>query len=158
MQTFLPYPDLTATARVLDDRRLGKQRVEVLQILRALYRPTYGWKHHPAVLMWRGYEQGLVCYGLVICREWCSRGRPDTCAVQIVTELHEVTGRPMDADEVCRSAVMPPWMGDERVHASHRAALLRKDPEHYGAHFSEDPGQPYFWPVRKGDAGEPSPT
>ncbi|MDQ1681515.1 MAG: hypothetical protein QOH99_56, partial [Frankiaceae bacterium] len=35
MQTFLPYADFGASARVLDDRRLGKQRVETLQILRA---------------------------------------------------------------------------------------------------------------------------
>lgn len=149
MQTFLPYADFEATAKALDERRLGKQRVEVLQILRALYRPTYGWKHHPAVLMWRGYEQALVCYGLVICREWCARGRADTCAVKIVDELSEVTGRVIAEDEVCRTAVMPPWMGDERMHASHRASLLRKDPEWYGAHFSDDPELPYFWPVRK---------
>lgn len=149
MQTFLPYADFAATARVLDERRLGKQRVEVLQILRALYRPTYGWKHHPAVLMWKGYEQALVCYGLVICREWCGRGRADTCAVKIVDELAEAIGRPIDEDEVCRSAVMPPWLGDERVHASHRSSLLRKDPDWYGEHFSGEPELPYFWPVRK---------
>lgn len=149
MQTFLPYPDFAATAAVLDDRRLGKQRVEVLQILRALYRPTYGWKHHPAVLMWRGYEQALVCYGVTICREWCGRGRADSCAAKLVDELREVTGRPIDEDEVCRSALMPAWLGDERLHSSHRAALLRKDPDWYGVHFSEDPDLPYFWPVRK---------
>jgi hypothetical protein len=32
VQTFLPYPDFEATAEVLGDRRLGNQRVEVLQI------------------------------------------------------------------------------------------------------------------------------
>jgi Pyrimidine dimer DNA glycosylase len=42
MQTFLPYPDFVACARVLDSRRLGKQRVEALQILRALLVPDYG--------------------------------------------------------------------------------------------------------------------
>src|SRR4029450_1776908 len=30
MQTFLPDPDFAACARVLDTRRLGKQRVEIL--------------------------------------------------------------------------------------------------------------------------------
>ena len=35
MQTFLPYPDFARSARCLDNRRLGKQRVESYQILRA---------------------------------------------------------------------------------------------------------------------------
>jgi len=47
MQTFLPYPDVEASARVLDTKRLGKQRVECLQVLRGLTIPTYGWCHHP---------------------------------------------------------------------------------------------------------------
>ena len=34
MQTFLPYPDFARSAAVLDRQRLGKQRVEVLQILK----------------------------------------------------------------------------------------------------------------------------
>lgn len=36
MQTFLSYPDFNESARVLDDKRLGKQRVECLQILNVL--------------------------------------------------------------------------------------------------------------------------
>ena len=42
VQTFLPYPDFTQTARVLDWRRLGKQRAEALTILRCLPSPTAG--------------------------------------------------------------------------------------------------------------------
>jgi hypothetical protein len=42
MQTFLPYPDFGATAAVLDARRLGKQRVETVQVLRALTVSGYG--------------------------------------------------------------------------------------------------------------------
>lgn len=58
MQTFLPYSDFRRTARVLDVRRLGKQRVETLQILRALTFDDYGWRNHPAVTMWVGYTCG----------------------------------------------------------------------------------------------------
>jgi len=39
VQTFPPFADFEETARSLDTRRLGKQRVETLQILRALTRP-----------------------------------------------------------------------------------------------------------------------
>ena len=69
MQTFLPFADFAETARVLDGRRLGKQRVETLQILRALRVPGYGWRHHPAVGMWAGYEEALARYGLQMCEE-----------------------------------------------------------------------------------------
>ncbi|KPC83656.1 cytoplasmic protein, partial [Streptomyces sp. NRRL WC-3753] len=80
MQTFLPYPDFAASAAVLDVRRLGKQRVETLQVLRGLTVPDYGWRHHPAVRMWQGYEEALVRYGLERCRQWTEAGRRDTCA------------------------------------------------------------------------------
>ena len=61
MQTFLPYADFVKTAKCLDYRRLGKQRVEAFQILNILEGKTTkaGWKHHPAVLMWEGYENAL---------------------------------------------------------------------------------------------------
>ena len=52
MQTFLPYAGFADTAQVLDKRRLGKQRVEAIQVLRALTVPGYGWRHHPAATMW----------------------------------------------------------------------------------------------------------
>lgn len=70
MQTFLPFPDYDKSARVLDDRRLGKQRVECLQILKALTIPSYGWQNHPAVKMWRGWEMQLCSYASYILDEW----------------------------------------------------------------------------------------
>ena len=149
MQTFLPYPDFAASAAVLDDRRLGKQRVEALQVLRALTRPVYGWKHHPAVRMWEGYPDGVAAYGLAVCAEWSHRGRPDTCAATISTDL-AAAGRPAPRTqaELTRGYELPAWLGDERVHRSHRSALVRKDPAFYGPLFPDaDPDQDYFWPV-----------
>lgn len=149
MQTFLPFPDFAASAAVLDDRRLGKQRVEALQILRALTRATYGWKHHPAVRMWIGHTEALAAYGIVVCEEWTGRGRADTCAALITADLSP-TGRrsPRRQDELALAGLLPSWLGDERLHASHRAALVRKDPVRYGALFPDaDATQPYHWPV-----------
>lgn len=36
MQTFLPYEDFNQSTAVLDRQRLGKQRVEALQLLKAI--------------------------------------------------------------------------------------------------------------------------
>jgi len=40
VQTFVPHSGFESTARALDIKRLGKQRVEVIQIIRALTRPS----------------------------------------------------------------------------------------------------------------------
>jgi hypothetical protein len=148
VQTFLPYADFAATAAVLDDRRLGKQRVEALQIVRALTWPTYGWKHHPAVRMWEGRVEALGRYGLVVCAEWVRRGRADTCAATIRRDLDSAGVAVIRGQETLRRAgLLPGWLGDARLHDSHRAALVRKDPEHYSPLFPDvDPQLPYFWP------------
>jgi hypothetical protein len=152
------------SAQALDDKRLGKQRVEAMQILRALTYEKYGWKHHPAVLMWKGYEEALAAYAQAVIDEWTKRGHADTCAATITVDLTTAGIRtPARTERQLRKAKqLPPWWGDEAVHASHRRALLRKEPEHYAAHFPDEPTPPgdepddYVWPVRK--AGKPQRT
>lgn len=151
MQTFLPYADFERSARALDLKRLGKQRVEVIQIVRALTVPAYAWKTHPAVLMWHGYEEALGRYGLVMCDVWVERGFGDTCAATIADDLTTFGIFPIRTEDALRAAdAMPPWVVDgDPVLESHRSALVRKDPETYGPMFPEvDPGVPYVWPVR----------
>ncbi|MFJ3440236.1 MSMEG_6728 family protein [Streptomyces sp. NPDC086081] len=150
MQTFLPYPDFRRTALALDRRRLGKQRVEALQVLRGLIVPGYGWRRHPAVRMWTGYEEALVRYGLEICRVWRELGHQDSCAATLVADL--ATTRPhapiRDQDELAAEGELPPWLGDRPFHRSHRSALVRKDPDTYGALFPGVPDDlPYVWPA-----------
>jgi hypothetical protein len=62
MQTFLPYPDFMKSAECLDSQRLGKQRVEAFQIWQTLTDQSDGWKNHPAIKMWKGYEDALLRY------------------------------------------------------------------------------------------------
>jgi len=143
VQTFLPYADLRASCVVLDDRRLGKQRVETFQILRALTWPAYAWKNHPAVRMWRGFLPALVEYGLENCREWTRRGYADSVAEQLLA---------WTGGQAPSGAPLPPWFGLEPLHLSHRSALLRKDPAHYRPLFAalgngdEPDDLPYLWP------------
>lgn len=150
MQTFLPYADFERTAKALDTRRLGKQRVETLQIMRALHVPGYGWRNHPAVRMWRGYEESLASYGLTVCSEWCRRGHGDTCADKIVAELVAMRGRKKvrTQTELRTAGLLPPWLGRRDLHRSHRSALIRKDPAWYGRRFARTPPDiEYVWPV-----------
>ncbi|WP_160050234.1 MULTISPECIES: MSMEG_6728 family protein [unclassified Nocardiopsis] len=144
MQTFLPYPAFSACARTLDDRRLGKQRVETLQILRALVWPRYGWKNHPAVAMWRGFVPALAGYGVAVCREWRRRGYADS----VLASLTAFTGgRVPEEAWLWERDMLPPWLGAEDLHASHRSSLVDKDGAHYRPLFPDVPGGlPYVWP------------
>lgn len=145
MQTFLPYPSFLASAEALDRQRLGKQRVETLQILRALELPDYGWQSHPVVRMWRGRTPALVRYGLDCVRVWTGRGHGDSTADQIA-EFAPWVRRLTQAD-LRRDALLPSWLGDERVHRSHRSQLIAKAPEIYRPLFPDTPeGLDYFWP------------
>ncbi|MFK0171638.1 MSMEG_6728 family protein [Streptomyces sp. NPDC090306] len=154
MQTFLPFPDFRASAAALDTRRLGKQRVETLQVLRGLTVPGYGWRHHPAVRMWTGYEEALVRYGLEICGTWTAGGRTDTCAASLMADFtgHRPGALVRTQSMLAAAGELPPWLGDAAFHRSHRSALRRKDPDHYGPLFTDVPGDlPYIWPASDRD-------
>lgn len=148
MQTFLPSPSFEDTARALDYRRLGKQRVECKQILQALGVAIGGplpekpssWRSHPATRMWKGYEQTLLAYASCVCREWRRRGYKDTLGQQFDDARAEMV-------RARGAGVAPPWLGASEFHASHRSNLLRKLPSHYSQFgWSEDSNIPYVWP------------
>jgi hypothetical protein len=146
MQTFLPYPSFARSARVLDDRRLGKQRVEVLQVLRALHFPTYGWRDHVVVRMWRGFVPALVLYGERVCEEWDRRGWKDSCAAQIAE--FRARDEPATLAALAEAGALPPWLGSRALHRSHRSKLIQKDPGFYRPRFPGVPDDlPYVWPA-----------
>jgi hypothetical protein len=149
VQTFLPYADFERSARSLDSKRLGKQRVECIQVVRGLTVSGYGWRHHPAVKMWRGHEEALGTYALTCCRVWCELGFGDTCAATITAELAAFgVTRLRSQDELAAADALPAWLGDEDFHRAHQSSLLRKDPEFYGPRFPGVPDDlPYIWPV-----------
>lgn len=133
MQTFLPYPSFIKSARCLDYRRLGKQRVECMQILNALEGKSKGWINHPATLMWKGYENALKIYANRCIKEWIARGYKNTIP------LYEVES----------FLLLPNWFGGS-IHSSHRSNLLRKDFEFYSKYnWTERPNLPYYWPILK---------
>ena len=104
MQTFLPFKDFTMCAQSLDRYRLGKQRVECIQILCALddewaltvFPASKGWRNHPVVKMWAGYENALKHYYNAIRSEWIARGYKNSLPEATVTTL-----------------VLPEWLNDD---------------------------------------------
>ena len=136
MQTFLPVPNFELSAKALDNKRLGKQRVECKQILRALLGETRGWINHPATKMWRGHEQSLCRYAIAVCNVWIERGFNDSL-LSYFKSMH-------DKLPACED---PSWIGGD-IHASHRSNLLRKNSFWYAQFgWTEDSTQPYVWPT-----------
>lgn len=135
MQTFLPYPSFTQSALVLDRQRLGKQRVEALQIIFALTKENYGWKNHPAVKMWKNHVPALAKYGIIICDEWIKRGYKDSTREKFLVYTSN------------KNIDLPNWIGDCDFHKAHQSKLLSKKPDWYTKFNWDVPNDlPYIWP------------
>lgn len=142
MQTFLPVASLTQSATCLDRARLGKQRVEVLQILQTLNNNSdenIAWFNHPAVLMWKNHPRLLILYGAAICKEWKHRGYKDSCLKKILAYKESSLWQ--------NETTFPKWFGNDEFHRAHRSQLLRKDKEFYSQFgWKEVANQfPYVW-------------
>ena len=136
MQTFLPYKHFQSTAECLDYKRLGKQRVEALQIHNIVSgkRTTGGWLNHPAVTMWKGYSDALAIYHNVMIQEWTRRGYNNNMPyIQLEQPEYIVE--------------LPDWLGDIRLLSSHKGILLRIDFDFISQYQrNEDPTMVYIWP------------
>lgn len=143
MQTFLPYSSFKESAKCLDYRRLGKQRVESYQLLQVLLGETKSnaWRNHPAVRMWRGYELALAYYGYIICTEWINRNYRDS----LKSKFRDYIIKLKSLGHVLK---LPEWNNDENFHASHRSNLLRKKFDYYIKYnWKENNNLPYIWPI-----------
>lgn len=138
MQTFLPYSDFYKSGCSLDQKRLGKQRVEVLQMLNKIRGVTAGrgWSNHPCTRMWSKTPNALVEYGVQICLAWRARGYKDTCLEKI--KKHFVASE---------STAMPHWLGTDELHLSHKSMLIQKNPDFYRGAWPDVPDNlNYIWP------------
>ena len=136
MQTFMPDSDYAGSAKALDNKRLGKQRVEAFQILNALTGKSKGWVNHPATRMWRGYEWQLANYGYAICQEWIARGFVDSLSDHFKQYMADNT-----------ACMKPWWVNNRALQLTHQSNLLRKDWDFYSQQFRVPDDLPYLWPL-----------
>jgi hypothetical protein len=139
MQTFIISQDFPTCAKVLDNKRLNKQKVEAYQILKVLksWESAKGWKNHPAVLMWKNHEETLIQYALDIANECLSRGFKDTLIPKIMEFSNHFT-----------NTTSPDWITDDFCKA-HKSNLLRKNFSFYCQYNWNIPTDlPYIWPVQ----------
>lgn len=131
--TWLPLPSFKETALLLSDEDLKMQRYHALAVLEALHQiensklpnSLHAADCRNAALMWSRYETQLAEYGLEICEEYGIRTRrQDDLYEEIAKHLEWSVGEDTPMGK-------PEWFGDPRIHESHQAALVRKDPEFY---------------------------
>lgn len=135
MQTFLPYTNFKEIASELDSKRLNKQILECYQILNVLSNPspTAGWRNHPAVKMWRGYEQALFKYAMTMVSEADARSIRTEKNVANLQRLRRESG-------INWGKSMPQWLHNKavmrRITTTHKANLYKKAPELYPQYIS----------------------
>lgn len=143
MQTFLPYSDFRESLKSLDNKRLGKQRVEAYQIISAIEgrprkdgKPYKGWLNHPCTVMWSKNISALKLYYNICIEEWVSRGFKNN----------------MQFEDIDGDVKMPKWLGFNKFHSSHRSNLLRKDLTYYFEKhgWTDNVDDPYVWMDNKG--------
>jgi hypothetical protein len=139
LQTFLPYPNIKLSLKTLDNKRLGKQRVESKVIIDLLLgRKNNRWINHPAVKMWKNHEELLKYYYNLSIDEWIKRGFNNNMEKEKCKNLVDIK--------------TPAWFGYYKLHKSHKCNLLRKNFKYYSEFWpNEDINAPYWWPVELKD-------
>ena len=144
MQIFLPYKSFKKSAETLDFQRLGKQRVEALQIINIIEGnprkdglPYKGWLNHPCIIMWRKYVSALKLYHNIIVNEWIKRGYKNNMSLYKLNDVE---------------ILYPNWLGNKKFHLSHRSNLIRKNYAFYKKFkWHVDPIAGYIWLDKDGN-------
>lgn len=138
MNTFLPYSDFKKSAACLDKKRLWKQCIETLQLIRAIRTgEPKKIRNHPACKMWVGYEYALITYGLTMCEQWRKKGYKESISEKLKAEAKLFKSLPQE---------FPVWLGNPNFHKAMRSNLLRKKEEFYRKFgWTEPTNLPYIW-------------
>lgn len=162
MQTFLLYKAkersiqeilnvFKKTALILDNKRLGKQRVEARDILVILGNKKPSWmskkqfhfllrrySNHPAVKQWKDSEYFLFMYLVFIVFYWKFKGYKDNCLKQAEKFVFKET-------KLFLNNKFPEFVFNQRFITAHRSNLLRKDLIYYRKFFHCKKDLSYLW-------------
>ena len=147
----------------LDNKRLGKQRVEANQLIgiitiRKQFQLTglvdknrlatlkkespavkFGWINHPATLLWEDYLNELKLYYNLCIEVWKSRKNRNGLPMKNNMKHHAIP-QPTEYTKV-------PWfLTNLRFITGHQSALLFKEPKHYEQYkWNVEPKLDYIW-------------
>lgn len=136
MQTFITDFDMIQNAKNLDNKRLGKQRRESIYIAEVLLKNNKkGYKNHPIIKLWKGYEGYLLfVYTFAIMEIWKKKGFNNTKTQQDYNSLVKLIPNKFKyllslifPFIFIRSLIWgkPRWLTKDFIEA-HRSNLIRK--------------------------------
>jgi hypothetical protein len=143
----MPFASFVESLRCLDNKRILNQVVEAWQIWCCLKNISHQkWRNRPMIEMWCGYEEALQLYIILALKETETR----------ITKKGRNYSMPTMRERLIEYKFYllpdvveyPPWMGVDRFHDSHKAALYRKNPIYY-IDFKDESiiSKRYYWPV-----------
>jgi hypothetical protein len=130
VNTFIITENLSDTFKLLDSKKLGKQRLEAKQIIEILERIDNGeditniaYASHPAAKMWIGYTNALKAYYNLCVFEWINRGYNNTMKLYPIEHNKfknlNINSKLVNQYNYPRFASFLPFIN------SHKAALIR---------------------------------
>jgi hypothetical protein len=174
MQTFLPYKSFEKSAKCLDYKRLGKQRIETWQIYSALKQGEYKECPECKGKGWQGFASNATIF--LKCKKCKSTGKIKTawynhpitqmwkgyenCLLiygYLIcqewrnrgykdTMIYKFYKEIIKKELSCSIIETPKWLGNRKFHSSHRSNLLRKDKKYYSQFSWKEPDNlPYYW-------------
>ena len=154
---------------LLDNKRLGKQRLEAKAIIDILeyydendeMPANTAWTNHPATMMWVGHTNALKVYFNYVLHFWEKRGfknnyeyydieREDVEIIKCIFEDNVAT-----FEKKANKDTFPIWFCFPPFYLAQRAALIMKDRDYYEEKLRTPELKPYFlkgylWPSEHG--------
>jgi hypothetical protein len=155
---FVTSPNLLECAKYLDKKRVWKQAVEARQIIDAIDNPgSSKWENHPCAKSWKNHSDALKVYYNYILRECLFRGINTTMQLYDIDENeYSVIPTYFEGNKTTlyfptTNKTFPPFFSWYPFIMSHRAALIRKNPDYYYTIFYTPEIEPYLskgyiWP------------
>lgn len=136
---YIPTHNLDRCFIKFDDNLLREQRSECFKIMASINQENKE-QLHPCVQMWVDYKQFLMLFTNKCMDECDKRGFTNH------TYFHYLQS------DIGDNPTKPWWWGWDRLHLSHRAGLIHKDPDTYEPRYLNVPAfylvRGYIWPSK----------
>ena len=163
MNIWLPYDNFYASAKCLSNVHLDELINSIVLTLKAqrkvnLKENQMHWMQNPTVKLWKCSTVALMFYGIIATDQRMDRGFESPMAdsflygyePHIYAYASSLVVRKPTMIALQKECGLPNWFGQNKLHASHRAALLALDIAHYSKFgWPEKPALNIYYPKKE---------
>lgn len=140
---FLPYPDYQKTAAALAEVTLNHEIFAICELMECVHQTERSQEvdvDSRLLSAWQGHEVSLIELGLTCLDEFAKRGKQLLIRERMAWHMDCATSGEFSMEK-------PAWVGDDDIHTSHKAKLIRDVPEYYLEKFpGVDANLSVVWP------------